>query len=728
MRRAAALLVAALLTAPLVPGPVARAQEGDGSASLLVEDLRPRVLTAASPLQVLGRVVNDGDEVLEDVVVEVRVGTRIASRGALRVADTSELAYRTRGAPVEVAAELSPGASAPVDLRTTVRALQLGADGVYPLQLRVRERGGQVLGDARTYVPWFAATEDLDPLRVAWVVPLADQPRVDASGRFLDDDLAASLDGDGRLGRALAGGRAGERGECDPVPAAPEGEAPPPAGAPPAPDRTCAAVPVTWAVDPDLLATAEAMTGDYAVADGGGQTRPGEGQQEATAFLASLRDAVTAGDLLALPFADVDVVALTRSGAGLTAEVAAARDSGRVVAREALGVEPVETVVLPPPGPVTDAALEALATPETRAVVLDPTALVPVDDGLTATPGARAALPATAASGPLTGLVLDDGLSSLLEAPVDQGPRLAAQRFLVETAMLAAELPSRGRTVLVVPPRRGDLDPAVLGQAVRDTGRTPWTCAVALAQVAADAERCPGAAVPSYDPPRDGTLVRDTAVDALAAPLDLPPAADPLDTAAVDRVADVRAALRQFTDAVLAGGTPGATALRARYGRALLRTVSSAWREAPTPGARMTGLLEDSVEGLFGAIALSTQPVTLTSRSSRLDYTITNTLPEAVTVQVELDHPRLQVGPPVLLEVPAGSQVPYSVEVTTLTAGRFRVQAQLLDRTGAPLGPAQDFDVRSTRYGAVALALTGIATAVLLVAAGVRIARRALAR
>ena len=37
-------------------------------------------------------------------------------------------------------------------------------------------------------------------------------------------------------------------------------------------------------------------------------------------------------------------------------------------------------------------------------------------------------------------------------------------------------------------------------------------------------------------------------------------------------------------------------------------------------------------------------------------------------------------------------------------------------------------DVRSTQYGRVALAVTGVAAAVLLVAAGVRITRRALRR
>ena len=47
---------------------------------------------------------------------------------------------------------------------------------------------------------------------------------------------------------------------------------------------------------------------------------------------------------------------------------------------------------------------------------------------------------------------------------VDRTPLLGAQRFLAETAMITAELPSTGpeRSILVVPPRRWDPDPAFL--------------------------------------------------------------------------------------------------------------------------------------------------------------------------------------------------------------------------------------------------------------------------
>jgi hypothetical protein len=50
----------------------------------------------------------------------------------------------------------------------------------------------------------------------------------------------------------------------------------------------------------------------------------------------------------------------------------------------------------------------------------------------------------------------------------------------------------------------------------------------------------------------------------------------------------------------------------------------------------------------------------------------------------------------------------------------------LVDASGQPFGQTVELAVRSTQYGRVALAVTGVAAAVLLVAAGVRITRRLL--
>ena len=73
-------------------------------------------------------------------------------------------------------------------------------------------------------------------------------------------------------------------------------------------------------------------------------------------------------------------------------------------------------------------------------------------------------------------------------------------------------------------------------------------------------------------------------------------------------------------------------------------------------------------------------------------------------------------------------EIGISLKVTAQTSGQFPVTAQLIDRDGHPFGAKVRLVVRSTRYGRVALAVTGIAAGVLLAAAGVRIARRGLRR
>ena len=78
--------------------------------------------------------------------------------------------------------------------------------------------------------------------------------------------------------------------------------------------------------------------------------------------------------------------------------------------------------------------------------------------------------------------------------------------------------------------------------------------------------------------------------------------------------------------------------------------------------------------------------------------------------------------------MPAQLAVQVPIQVATRTSGQFVVRATLLDRTGRPFGEPAELVVRSTGYSRAALAVTGLGAAVLLVAVGVRIARRALRR
>ena len=80
-----------------------------------------------------------------------------------------------------------------------------------------------------------------------------------------------------------------------------------------------------------------------------------------------------------------------------------------------------------------------------------------------------------------------------------------------------------------------------------------------------------------------------------------------------------------------------------------------------------------------------------------------------------------------LVTVQPGHAVQASVRAQAQKSGQFVVFARIVDRNGQPFGPESEIIVRSTRFGRVALTVTVLAAAVLMVAAGVRITRRALA-
>jgi hypothetical protein len=108
---------------------------------------------------------------------------------------------------------------------------------------------------------------------------------------------------------------------------------------------------------------------------------------------------------------------------------------------------------------------------------------------------------------------------------------------------------------------------------------------------------------------------------------------------------------------------------------------------------------------------------------------VQNALDQPVNVGVRLDPTsaaRLTSEDTEIRVVPGSTGLPVSVRVEARTSGRFTARVGLVDASGEPFGETVELPVRSTQYGRVALAVTGVAAAVLLVAAGVRITRRVL--
>ena len=688
----------------------------DDPVAVRVTTLTPRAPTGEDePLRAAGQLVNCGTRRLLDLEVRLAVGRRLTTRSELRVADDEPVVGRHRlPAQDPDQTTLAPGASTPFSVDVTVADLRPGTrNGVLPLAVQVRGRTAErasrtAVGVAHTFLPWLpegpvAAT------RLAWVVPLVDRPHRGPGEVMLDDELDELLEDDparhGRLQRLLLGARAGAQGACDDL--APE---------------LCRGdpVPLTYAVDPDLVHSVEAMTRPYSVQVGGERTEEPP-SQNAERWLSELRNAVEEGDVLALPYADPDVVALSRTDSPIKDDVELLARLGQSEAARLLGVEPLTSVAWPPAGPVTP-AVDPLAAGEDIALLLDSSVLAS-DPFRSRTPSARTTLPSTLDT--VTALVADETLSRLVERGPDsedwQGPRLAEQRWIAETAIIAAERPSESRTLVVAPRRRADVHAQVLAGAVADTGRLPWLCGVPVADVAAARERCDGLPDVSGPAPADEEALLLTG--GREAPV--------LPASFVRDVAEVRRASDQFTEQVLVAGSREAKETKARLLRARGRAESAAWRDSPRQGRRMLELLRDDVEFLRSRVSLVGAPALLTGRVGTVQLVVENGLDQPVNVGVRLDPTsaaRLTSEDTALQVVPARSTQQVSVKVEARTSGRFTARAVLVDASGRPLGPPVEFEVRSTEYGRVALVVTGVAAVVLVVAAGARLTRRALGR
>jgi hypothetical protein len=712
------------------PAPTATPSPNDDSpAQIIVTKLAPRApMDPEEFFQVRGLITNRGSQPLHELTVRLRRGDKLSSRSELATADQDLPATPTRVGRTPVRAlqqDLAPGASTQFDIRIRVSELRMSGPraGVYPLRVEARGRFGDTggigtVGSVNTYVPWFPDGPPHGRVRIAWLWPVVDQPRRGPNEVMLDDELATSFARGGRLDRMLRSAADGQKGGCD-------ARADGPPTLPPRPLVTpCRgdAIPLTYAVDPDLLFTADALGSPYKLLVGG-KTKRIDNTQPARDWVARLRAAVTGTDVLSLPYGDPDAVALTAPQTGLADEVPLLREQGKKETTKILGRPPITSVVWPPAGRLTRRSVESLTSGGATALVVDPIALPAPDSEPSYTPDALIGQLPTNTGQPSV-LTIDSELSALLTPTYADypGDRIVEQRWLAETAMISAERPSVARTILVAPQRRADLHTAVAAEALRDSGRLPWLCAVSLNSVASSTDSCPDE-------------VRTEPGEVAPVELEPPHAGDRfLEPDFLNRVRALRTSSTQFTDEVLAEPTSTeAVGTTGRLLRARARTESSAWRDDQAGGEQMLQLLRDDISNLRDKVHLQVGSgiVTLTSSSGVISVNVVNELSQPVRVGVVLDahnRARLSTRDTPVTTIPPEHATQISLKVTAQTSGQFPVTAQLVDREGRDFGKPKDLVVRSTQYGRVALAVTGIGAGVLLVAAGFRIVRRATRR
>lgn len=648
----AAVFVASLLSgaaaaaaAPTTPAAdPADVPEGPAVTSAL-HSLAPSVLTPdADELVLTGTVHNTGNETVRNVQVLPRF-SRVAldSRSDIgRVPTDDTLNWGARHSDVfELTADtLAPGETRDFALRVPTELLDFGATGVYVVGIDVMASPAD--NDTRIRA-------DTSRTVVPWLAADEDMPAIPVSMVWPVASRPATMP-DGTL---LDNSLATQIGPGEPLSTIVD---------------TARDAPVTWVIDPDTVNTVDDMADGYRMAAPSG---PVEGSQADTdaagSWRAALRQATAGSDVVLLPYADPDVQALASEPelADTVTERAVAASSQ---ATTALGAR--STLAWLDAASVTDDSLDTLARTGAEAV------LVP---GHAVTPRSRQA-GATLVAGDrsLDALVTDIGLSdAIADAANAADPQAGAltlrQRWFAETAMIALAADGQVPPVVAAPPLRWHPEPAT-AQAVIDT----WT------------------SVPWIQP-----ITLDEAQNRSSAPQVTP---DPDQGANVLPEANVAAAAELNEQAArYTGLLADAEESDRNLALATVRASSAAWRDDPAAGVAYARSITEELAANLGEVSVTVpESVTLSSRNGTFPLTVTNDLPQAVTIDLDITSTnvdRLRVDDVTEKLIEPGERALVEVTAQASANGKVPIDVQLTTGNGAAIGPARPTVVNATDYG-----------------------------
>lgn len=307
LRRTASVILGAPLVATLLAGPAApgaqageasKAPGGSSTVDVTLDSLAPSAPVKGDTLTVSGTLTNRSKETVTDARVDLRVGPRLFGRTSIDAA-AERTGYVPGSDPAAIGgkytlkiAKLPSGITQNFTLSVPVGKLGLDDAGVYQFGVSLsgqtpRVPYEQVLGIERTFLPWQEDESDART-RITYLWPLIASAHLTAETGsdeqqtpvFADDDLAAELAPGGRLEQMVSLG---------------------------------SQLPVTWVIDPDLLAGVDAMTKSYRIKVGD-TTIAGKNQAVAKQWLTNLETAVADDKVVALPFADPDLASLAHRG------------------------------------------------------------------------------------------------------------------------------------------------------------------------------------------------------------------------------------------------------------------------------------------------------------------------------------------------------------------------------------------------------------------------------
>ncbi|WP_405770521.1 DUF6049 family protein [Streptomyces sp. NBC_01538] len=691
-RRAGVLLTGAPLLAGLLQLPASEPAYAAASDQVVVsvDSLTPSAPTDGDTLTVSGTVLNKGKQAVTAAHMDLRVGQRLTTRSGI-----DDVAARTDyvsgadgtavgGNYVEKFPKIAPGVAQSFTISVPVDKLDLGQDGVYQIGLSLSgetaaEPYERVLGIQRTFLPWQPEEADTRT-RTTFLWPLISTVHMTAETGpgelqtpvFLNEDLAAEISPGGRLEQMVSLGK-----DLD----------------------------ITWVIDPDLLASVDAMTGSYGIHNADDTNTPGTGQAVAKHWLAELQDAVVGKEVVALPFADPDLASIAHKGKNVTGilnHLKSATDVAASTVATILHTTPSTDFAWPASGAVDPSIIKIATSAGADKVIVRSDSLKETGD-LPYTPSA-----ARPVGGGTTAVVADMRLSTAFQGDMTNAgsSTLSVQKFLAQS-LTATLQTKKQRTVVVAPQRMPSASQAqTMAEAITDLQNSNWSQPQDLT-AAADTKPDPGAntKVPSASlyPP---ALKHQQ----------LPESAFTTDIAATQETLDKFKII--LTDK---------TRVETPFGRAINREMSTSWRGSSAAKGFREGVTS-YLDKLTQQVKLIYKSETkLSGGSATIPVTVQNNLVQPVdnlVLRVTSGNPtRLKIGDDDYQEQSVAVSGGHSQSVKFATSsnanGPITVTAQLYTKDGQAYGDAVSFEVRVTEFTAMAMLVIG-GGFLLLVLAGLR--------